>query len=86
VPGLLNIERMEAAEDGVGCVRLYLREAGRVPMLTRQREVEVARRIERGQLRALRVLSHSPVVVRELARLLEDLASGEDLDSGNCDP
>ncbi len=35
-------------------VRMYLREMGTVPLLTREGEVEIAKRIERGQLRVLK--------------------------------
>ena len=47
-------------------VRMYLREMGTVPLLTREGEVEIAKRIERGQLRVLKALSRSPIVIREL--------------------
>src|ERR1035437_4380267 len=46
-------------------VRMYLREMGTVPLLTREGEVEIAKRIERGQLRVLKALSRSPIVIRE---------------------
>jgi len=54
-------------------VRMYLREMGTVPLLTREGEVEIAKRIERGQLRVLKALSRSPIVIRELLTLGEDL-------------
>ena len=57
-------------------VRMYLREMGTVPLLTREGEVEIARRIERGQLRVLKTLSRSPIVIREI------IATGEDLKKG----
>ena len=47
-------------------VRMYLREMGTVPLLTREGEVEIAKRIERGQNRVLKALSRSPIVIREL--------------------
>ena len=47
-------------------VRMYLREMGTVPLLTRDGEVEIAKRIERGQLTVLKVLSRAPVIVREI--------------------
>ncbi len=50
-------------------VRMYLREMGIVPLLTREGEVAIAKRIERGQLSVRKVLSRSPIVVHELARL-----------------
>jgi len=57
-------------------VRMYLREMGTVPLLTREGEVEIAKRIERGQLRVLKALSRSPIVILELFALREDLKEG----------
>jgi RNA polymerase primary sigma factor len=57
-------------------VRMYLREMGTVPLLTREGEVEIARRIERGQLRVMKAISRSPVVIREIVALGEDLKRG----------
>ena len=57
-------------------VRMYLREMGTVPLLTREGEVEIAKRIERGQLRVLKAISRSPIVIREVAALGEDLKRG----------
>jgi RNA polymerase primary sigma factor len=54
-------------------VRMYLREMGTVPLLTRDGEVEIAKRIERGQLTVLKSLSRSPVIVREIISLGERL-------------
>jgi RNA polymerase primary sigma factor len=61
---------MEKTNDPV---RMYLREMGTVPLLTREGEVEIAKRIERGQLRVLKALSRSPIVIHELLTLGEDL-------------
>jgi len=57
-------------------VRMYLREMGTVPLLTREGEVEIARRIERGQMRVLKAISRSPIVIREIVALGEDLKRG----------
>ncbi|MGZ4845361.1 MAG: RNA polymerase sigma factor RpoD [Candidatus Angelobacter sp.] len=57
-------------------VRMYLREMGTVPLLTREGEVEIAKRIERGQLRVLKALSRSPIVIKEILSLGEDLKRG----------
>ncbi len=57
-------------------VRMYLREMGTVPLLTREGEVEIAKRIERGQLRVLKALSRSPIVIKEILSLGEDLKKG----------
>ena len=52
-------------------VRMYLREMGTVPLLTREGEVEIAKRIERGHLMVLKALSRSPVIVRADRRPLD---------------
>ena len=57
-------------------VRMYLREMGTVPLLTREGEVEIAKRIERGQMRVLKAISRSPIVIREISALGEDLKRG----------
>ncbi len=57
-------------------VRMYLREMGTVPLLTREGEVEIAKRIERGQLRVLKALSRSPIIIREIVNTGEDLKKG----------
>ncbi len=57
-------------------VRMYLREMGTVPLLTREGEVEIAKRIERGQLRVMKAVSRSTIVIREIIGLGEDLKRG----------
>jgi RNA polymerase primary sigma factor len=57
-------------------VRVYLREMGASPLLTREEEVEIAKRIERGQLTALKALSRSPIVIQQVLALGEDLKRG----------
>ncbi|MGO9639047.1 MAG: sigma-70 family RNA polymerase sigma factor, partial [Terracidiphilus sp.] len=64
---------MEKTNDPV---RMYLREMGTVPLLTREGEVEIAKRIERGQMRVLKAISRSPIVIREVMALGEDLKRG----------
>ena len=56
-------------------VRMYLREAGRRPLLTRGGEVEVAKRIERGEVDTLKALSRSSITIHELCRLGGELAA-----------
>ena len=55
-------------------VRMYLREMGTVPLLTREGEVEIARRIERGQNTVLKSLSRAPLVVQEIIAMGEEMA------------
>src|SRR5918912_1051650 len=52
-------------------VRLYLREMGIVPLLTREGEVAIAKRIERGKLRAQKAISRSPVAIGEILKIGE---------------
>ncbi len=67
-PGLL-----EKTNDPV---RMYLREMGTVPLLTREGEVAIAKRIERGQLLVLKTITRSPIVIKELMGIADDLRNG----------
>lgn len=58
-------------------VRLYLREMGVVPLLTREGEVAIAKRIERGQIKTQKTIARSPLAVRELFHLGEMLEAGK---------
>src|SRR5687767_6523648 len=58
-------------------VRLYLREMGVVPLLTREGEVAIAKRIERGQLKTQKAIARSPIAVRELIRIGEELEAAK---------
>ena len=78
----------EAAEDGEldltpgtlektnDPVRMYLREMGTVPLLTREGEVAIAKRIERGQLLVLKTITRAPLILKELLQVGEDLRNG----------
>ncbi len=57
-------------------VRLYLREMGLVPLLKRQDEVAIAKRMERGHRMVLKTISRSPIVLKELINVAEELRSG----------
>ncbi len=59
----------EAADKTNDPVRMYLREMGTVPLLTRDGEIELAKRIERGQTSVRKALSRSPLVIREVLEL-----------------
>jgi RNA polymerase primary sigma factor len=54
-------------------VRTYLREMGAISLLTRQGEVDLARRMERGKLKARKVLSRSPLVQETVLAICADL-------------
>lgn len=63
-------------------VRVYLREMGAVPLLTREGEVDLARRMERGKLRMQKAISRSALVQLAVVELAEQLKkSPDDLDS-----
>jgi RNA polymerase primary sigma factor len=57
-------------------VRMYLREMGTVPLLTREGEVTIAKRIERGQNLVLKTITRSPVVLKEILAIGDDLRTG----------
>ena len=71
--GEVAAESLEKTNDPV---RMYLREMGTVPLLTREGEVEIAKRIEKGQKTVQKALSRSPVVVAEIQRHAEELKEG----------
>jgi RNA polymerase primary sigma factor len=54
-------------------VRTYLREMALVPLLTREREVSIAKRMERGHRLVLKTISRSPLVLKELISIGEEL-------------
>jgi RNA polymerase primary sigma factor len=58
-------------------VRMYLREMGTVPLLTREGEVEIAKRIERGKLAVIKSISRTPTVAKKIIRMGEQLRTGE---------
>jgi RNA polymerase primary sigma factor len=88
IPDSVDAEHGAAAEEGEldltpglldknnDPVRLYLREMGTVPLLKRQDEVAIAKRMERGHLMVLKTISRSPIVLKEL------IAAGKELRAG----
>ena len=58
-------------------VRMYLRQMGTVPLLTHEGEVEIAKRIERGDLRITKAMSRSLIVARHMEHLADQLRAGE---------
>ena len=58
-------------------VRMYLREMGRVPLLTREGEVEIARRIEAGERQVVSALFRAEPSVREIRLLMKRLKEGQ---------
>ena len=70
----LSAGEMDKTSDPI---RVYMREMGVVPLLTREQEVSIAKRIERGQKRAEKAIARSPIAVVELFRLGDELAAGK---------
>src|SRR3954453_14677725 len=58
-------------------VRMYLREMGTVPLLTREGEVEIARRIERGKLAVIKSISRTPLISKKVILLGDQLHTGD---------
>ena len=70
----LSAGEMDKTSDPI---RVYMREMGVVPLLTREQEVSIAKRIERGQKRAEKAIARSPIAVVELFRIGDELAEGK---------
>jgi len=64
-------------DQGQDLVRTYLRQMSRVPLLTREGEVAIAKRIERGDLRITKAMSRSLLVARYLPELARKVDEGE---------
>jgi len=58
-------------------VRMYLREMGQVSLLTREGEVEIAKRIEDGEMMVASVIMKTPIAVKEVVSLGERLTKGQ---------
>src|SRR5215210_3357096 len=70
---------LSAGDDdkSIDPVRMYLRQMGTVPLLTREQEVSIAKRIEAGIIRSNRVIARSPIAATELLRIGDGLESGK---------
>ena len=58
-------------------VRMYLRQMATVPLLTREGEVAIAKRFERGKLLITKAISRTPFIAKAVVRMGEHLESGE---------
>ena len=58
-------------------VRMYMREMGTVELLTREGEIEIAKRIEGGLMRMMEAISESPATIAEIMRMANDIAEGK---------
>ncbi len=81
-------EAEEAAEAAVATVdsefgrttdpvRMYMREMGTVELLTREGEIEIAKRIEGGLMRMMEAISESPATIAEIFGMMEEIRSGK---------
>ncbi len=62
---------------GADPVKMYLQEMGNIPLLSREEEIELAKRIEAGRMKAINTVMAIPLTIRELLKLGERLQSGE---------
>jgi RNA polymerase primary sigma factor len=78
---LAKLKKLEDDEDAAGKstdpVRMYLRKMGSVPLLTREGEVEIAKRIEEGEKEVLAVVISSAIAVAEIIELGDKLRNGK---------
>jgi len=58
-------------------VRMYMREMGTVELLTREGEIEIAKRIEGGLMKMMEAISESPATIAEILRLGEEIREGK---------
>jgi len=70
-----EIEKESLATDDP--VRLYLREMGNIPLLSREEEVEVAKEIEEGQKKVIKSVLSFPMTAQEIMEIAENIKNGE---------
>src|SRR5215208_1550019 len=73
----VDVDLEPGKDESLDPMRLYLREMSSVPLLTREDEIRIAKRIERGNKRIYKALSRSFITIEEIAALNEQLVSGE---------
>jgi RNA polymerase primary sigma factor len=73
----LDLDLSPGEDHGADPIRMYLREMSTVPLLNRTGEVTLAKQIERGRNGSLRALSRSPIVIREIVKLKDQLLDAE---------
>ncbi len=71
-----SVEQMGASVRYDDPVRMYLREMGKVPLLDREGEIEIAKRIEGGHLRISEAVFSLNATTKELKKYVERLESG----------
>jgi RNA polymerase primary sigma factor len=73
----IDVDLEPSKDESLDPMRLYLREMSSVPLLTREDEIRIAKRIERGQKRIYKALSRSFITVEEIRSLEAELAEGD---------
>lgn len=69
-------EEIIGIDTGIDPVRMYLKEMGKVSLLTREGEVELSKRIEEGEKQILETIMSLPITVKEIVSLRERLEKG----------
>src|SRR6185295_2490618 len=73
----VDVDLEPGKDESLDPMRLYLREMSSVPLLTREDEIRIAKRIERGNKRIYKALSRSFISIEEISRLNDQLVEGE---------
>jgi RNA polymerase primary sigma factor len=73
----VDVDLEPGKDESLDPMRLYLREMSSVPLLTREDEIRIAKRIERGNKRISKALSRSFITVEEISHLYAQLIEGE---------
>ncbi len=73
----VDVDLEPGKDESLDPMRLYLREMSSVPLLTREDEIRIAKRIERGNKRIYKALSRSFITIEEISELNNQLVEGE---------
>jgi len=73
----VDVDLEPGKDESLDPMRLYLREMSSVPLLTREDEIRIAKRIERGNKRIYKALSRSFITIEEISLLRDQLIEGE---------
>ena len=73
----VDVDLEPGKDESLDPMRLYLREMSSVPLLTREDEIRIAKRIERGNKRIYKALSRSFITIEEIDELYNQLIEGE---------
>ncbi|WP_334166023.1 RNA polymerase sigma factor RpoD, partial [Tepidimonas sp.] len=66
-------------------VRMYMREMGTVELLTREGEIEIAKRIESGLHKMMAAISESPAIIHDILLMAEEIRDGKTIISAIVD-